>query len=138
MFANLIIYRIAPQWSATIDQVEQALAKAPFAECAATQEKSAGWIPPRGEAHGALAEAVGGQWMLRFMAETKVLPGSALARKVNEKAAKVAEAAKNAGKDKIDSLGLNGDAVRDRVLAPGGKARAGAQAPAVRRRSGRR
>ena len=60
MFANLIIYRIAPQWSATIDQVEQALAKAPFAECGATQEKSAGWIPPRGEAHGALAEAVGG------------------------------------------------------------------------------
>ena len=59
MFANLIIYRIAPQWSATLDQVEQALAKAPFAECGATQEKSAGWIPPRGEAHGALAEAVG-------------------------------------------------------------------------------
>ncbi len=49
MFANLIIYRIAPQWSATLDQVEQALAKAPFAECAATQEKSVGWIPPRGE-----------------------------------------------------------------------------------------
>lgn len=40
MFANLIIYRIAPQWSATLDQVEQALAKAPFTECTATQEKS--------------------------------------------------------------------------------------------------
>ena len=89
MFANLIIYRIAPQWSATIDQVEQALAKAPFAECAATQEKSAGWIPPRGEAHGALAESVGGQWILRFMVEAKVLPGSALVRKVKEKAARI-------------------------------------------------
>lgn len=89
MFANLIIYRIAPQWSATLDQVEQALAKAPFAECGATQEKSVGWIPPRGEARGVLAEAVGGQWMLRFMAETKVLPGSALARKVKEKAARI-------------------------------------------------
>ena len=87
MFANLIIYRIAPQWSATLDQVEQALAKAPFAECGATQEKSVGWIPPRGEAHGALAEAVGGHWMLRFMVEAKVLPGSALVRKVKEKAA---------------------------------------------------
>ena len=89
MFANLIIYRIAPQWSATLDQVEQALAKAPFAECAATQEKSAGWIPPRGEAHGALAESVGGQWILRFMVEAKVLPGSALVRKVKEKAARI-------------------------------------------------
>ena len=89
MFANLIIYRIAPQWSTTLGQVEQALAKAPFAESGSTQEKSVGWIQPRGEAHGALAEAVSGQWMLRFMAETKVLPGGALARKVKEKAARI-------------------------------------------------
>ena len=105
MFANLIIYRIAPQWSATLDQVEQALAKAPFAECGATQEKSAGWIPPRGEAHGALAEAVGGQWMLRFMAETKVLPGSALARKVKEKAARIEqETGRKPGKKETKEL----------------------------------
>ncbi len=105
MFANLIIYRIAPQWSATIDQVEQALATAPFAECGATQEKSAGWIPPRGEAHGALAEAVGGQWMLRFMAETKVLPGSALARKVKEKAARIEqETGRKPGKKETKEL----------------------------------
>ena len=105
MFANLIIYRIAPQWSATLDQVEQALAKAPFAECGATQEKSVGWVPPRGEAHGALAEAVGGQWMLRFMAETKVLPGSALARKVKEKAARIEqETGRKPGKKETKEL----------------------------------
>ena len=28
-------------------------------ECGATQERSAGWVPPRGEAHHPLAEAVG-------------------------------------------------------------------------------
>lgn len=105
MFANLIIYRIAPQWSATIDQVEQALAKAPFAECAATQEKSVGWIPPRGEAHGALAESVGGQWILRFMVEAKVLPGSALARKVKEKAARIEqETGRKPGKKETKEL----------------------------------
>jgi recombination associated protein RdgC len=45
-------------------------------ECGATQEKSLGWVVPRGEAHGPLAESVGGQWILRFMVESKVLPGS--------------------------------------------------------------
>jgi recombination associated protein RdgC len=44
-----------------------------------------GFVPPRGEAHGPLAESVGGQWILRFMVEAKVLPGSVLARKVQDK-----------------------------------------------------
>ena len=105
MFANLIIYRIAPQWSATLDQVEQALAKMPFTECGATQEKSAGWIPPRGEAHGALAESVGGQWILRFMVEAKVLPGSALVRKVKEKTARIEqETGRKPGKKETKEL----------------------------------
>ena len=89
MFSNLIIYRIASPWPATLDQVEQALAKVPFMECGATQEKSLGWVTPRGEAHGALVESIGGQWIMRFMVESKVVPGSALDRKVKEKAARI-------------------------------------------------
>ena len=48
--------------------------------------------------------------------ETKVL-GKA-GKKLNKKARKVAEAARDAGKSKVDSLGLNSDAIRDqfRVL----------------------
>lgn len=48
--------------------------------------------------------------------ETKVL-GKA-GKKLNKKARKVAEAARDAGKNKVDSLGLNSDAIRDqfRVL----------------------
>ncbi|MFT4243430.1 MAG: recombination-associated protein RdgC [Acidovorax sp.] len=89
MFKNMIVYRIAPGWQVDLAQVEEALSKAPFVECGATQEKSVGWVPPRGEAHGPLVESVGGQWVLRFMAESKVLPGSVLARKVKEKAAQI-------------------------------------------------
>ncbi|MBV7542600.1 recombination-associated protein RdgC [Acidovorax sp. sic0104] len=89
MFKNMIVYRIAPQWEVELTQVEEVLAKAPFTECGATQEKSLGWVPPRGEAHGPLAESVGGQWILRFMVESKVLPGSVLARKVKEKAERI-------------------------------------------------
>ena len=85
----MIIYRIAPQWQIGLEQVEAALAKVPFLECGATQERSWGWTPPRGEAHGPLAESVGGQWVLRFMVESKVLPGSVLARRVEEKAARI-------------------------------------------------
>ncbi len=85
----MIVYRIAPQWQVELTQVEEALAKMPFLECGATQEKSLGWVPPRGDAHGPLAESVGGQWILRFMVESKVLPGSVLARRVKEKAERI-------------------------------------------------
>ena len=57
MFKNMIVYRIAPGWQADLVQVEEALAKAPFMECGATQEKSLGWVPPRGEQHGARGAA---------------------------------------------------------------------------------
>ena len=89
MFKNLIIYRIAPDWQIDLLQVEAALAQLPFMECGATQERSWGWAPPRGDAHGAMAESIAGQWLLRFMVETKVLPGSVLARRVQEKAARI-------------------------------------------------
>ena len=89
MFKNLIIYRIAPDWQIDLLQVEAALAQLPFMECGATQERSWGWAPPRGDAHGAMAESIAGQWLLRFMVETKVLPGSVLARRVEEKAARI-------------------------------------------------
>ncbi|MEJ8293386.1 recombination-associated protein RdgC, partial [Delftia tsuruhatensis] len=55
----------------------------------ATQERSAGWVPPRGEPHGPLAESVANQWVMRFMTEAKMLPASVLNRRVNEKAAHI-------------------------------------------------
>ncbi|OGT57900.1 MAG: exonuclease [Gammaproteobacteria bacterium RIFCSPHIGHO2_12_FULL_63_22] len=88
MFKNLIIYRTSPL-AFTLDQLEAALQKAPFIECGATQEKSMGWVPPRGEAHGALVESIGGQWIARLMIETKAVPGDALVRKVKEKAERI-------------------------------------------------
>ncbi len=81
----MIVYRIAPQWQMGLEALEAALQKATFDACGATQERAVGFVPPRGEAHGPLAESVGGQWVLRFMVEAKVLPGSVLARKVQEK-----------------------------------------------------
>ncbi|GKT22539.1 recombination-associated protein RdgC [Acidovorax sp. SUPP3334] len=55
MIKNAIIYRVT-SLPARLDQVEQALAKVPFVECGATQEKSIGWVPPRGAEHGAMVD----------------------------------------------------------------------------------
>jgi len=89
VFKNLIVYRIAPGWSATLEQVEEALGKTRFAPIGATQEKSVGWTAPRGEAHGALIESVGGQWICKLAVETKSVPASVVNRKVDERAAQI-------------------------------------------------
>ena len=89
MFKNLIVYRLAESWSASLEQIEAALDKARFVECGASQEKSAGWLEPRGEAHGPLAESVAGQWVLKYMIELKVVPGSVLNRKAKERAQQI-------------------------------------------------
>jgi ElaB/YqjD/DUF883 family membrane-anchored ribosome-binding protein len=60
--------------------------------------------------------AIVGALLPRTEREVKIM-GKA-GKKLNKKAKKMAEAAKDAGKNKVDSLGLNGDAFRDqfRVL----------------------
>lgn len=84
MFKNLIVYRIGEGWSATASQLETELAKARFVPCGATQQKSAGWVEPRGEAHGPMVEMVGGQWVLKLMSEQRVVPGSVVKRRTEE------------------------------------------------------
>ncbi len=84
-----MLYRLGPDWSATVAQIEEALAKTPFAECGATQPRSLGWVSPRGEDHGVLIEAVAGQWLLQLMVETKVVPGAVVKRQVDALAEQV-------------------------------------------------
>ena len=85
MFKNVIVYRIGAGWSATLAQMEEGLDPARYVECGASQEKSIGWIEPRGEAHGPLVESVGGQLILKLKIETKAVPGSVVTRKANER-----------------------------------------------------
>ncbi len=84
MFKNVMVYRMVSGWSATQAQLEEALDGARFVECGASQEKSVGWIEPRGEAHGPLVEIVGGQWLLKLQIEVKTVPGSVVKRKVQD------------------------------------------------------
>jgi recombination associated protein RdgC len=45
----------------------------------------AGWVAPRGDKHAALAESVGGQWVLKLCTETKAVPGSVVKQQVQAK-----------------------------------------------------
>jgi recombination associated protein RdgC len=89
VFKNVMVYRLAPTWSATLEQIEEALDKARFVPCGATQEKSIGWTEPRGQAHASLAEAVAGHYLLKLMIETKAVPAAVLKRKAQERAAQI-------------------------------------------------
>jgi len=84
VFKNVIVYRLGADWATTVAQIESSLDGARFVECGPSQERSIGWVEPRGEAHGPLVEAVGGQWLLKLMMEVKAVPASVLARKVKE------------------------------------------------------
>jgi recombination associated protein RdgC len=85
VFKNVIVYRLGANWSATVEQMEEALAKMPFTPCSATQEVSMGWVPPRGQQHAALLELVAGQRIMCFMFEHKSVPGSVIKRHLDER-----------------------------------------------------
>ncbi|TXT41577.1 MAG: recombination associated protein RdgC [Comamonadaceae bacterium] len=89
MFKNVIMYRIAPGWGSTAEEVEARLQDNHFVECGASQEKSLGWLEPRGEANGPLLEVVAGQWILKLMTETRALPASVVNRKTQERVAQI-------------------------------------------------
>lgn len=89
VFKNVIVYRIEPAWSQTLTEVEEGLGKQRFEPCGPSQEKSAGWVEPRGEASGPLAESIGGQWLVEYMIESKAVPGSVVRRKLDERCAQI-------------------------------------------------
>lgn len=100
-----MVYKLGGAWTATWEQIEEALGTQRFAECGATQERSAGWVPPRGEEHGPLVESVGGQYLLRLMVESKAVPASVVKRKADERAQQIeATTGRKPGKKEIRDL----------------------------------
>ena len=105
MFKNVTIYRIAPGWAPALETMEAALDAARFVPCGATQDKSVGWVEPRGEAHGPLVESVAGQRMLKLMIETKAVPGSVVREKADEEAEHIeATTGRKPGKKQMKEL----------------------------------
>ena len=107
-----MIYRVAPGWSASIKKIGESLDRAHFIECGASQEKSIGWAPPRGEKHGALVESIGGQLIMKFMIETKLLPATVVRRMVEQKLEQI-EAATGRKPGKKQAKDIKEDMIRE-------------------------
>jgi len=84
-----MVYRMVSAWTMAQARLEQALDEARFEPCGASQEKSVGWVEPRGQAHGPLVEIVDGQWLLKQAIETRSVPTSVVKRKVQERAEQI-------------------------------------------------
>ena len=105
MFKNVIVYRIGTGWSATLAEMEDRLTATRFVACGPSQEKSSGWVEPRGVAQGPLVESVGGQWVLKMMVETRALPASVVNRKAEERVAQIeASTGRKPGKKEMRDL----------------------------------
>lgn len=81
MLKSAFIYRLRNTAQQNANGLASALAAQSFAPCGATQDKSAGWIPPR-EANGPMLESVGGQWIAKLAIETKSVPKSEIDKHV--------------------------------------------------------
>ncbi len=84
-----MVYRVGEGFAPSLADVQAALEPMAFVECGASQDKSIGWVPPRGEAHGPLVESVAGAWIMRLMIESKAVPGSVVRRKADERIAEI-------------------------------------------------
>lgn len=105
MFKNMMMYRIQPGWDALAVDMEAALDQARFEECGASQEKSIGWVEPRGEQHGPLVEIVAGQRICKLMVEVKAVPSSVIARKANERSIQIeAQEGRKPGKRELREI----------------------------------
>lgn len=85
MITNTIIYRLILSDFTTGSWLDEAIAAYSFEPCGPSQEKSIGFVPPRGEEHGALVESIGGQLIMKLMIETRSVPGSAITLKTKER-----------------------------------------------------
>ncbi|KKW68159.1 exonuclease [Lampropedia cohaerens] len=105
MFKNLLFYRIAPGWQPDLQAALAATEAHPFTPCSPTQERASGWVAPRGQEHSSMVESVQGQWILRHVTETKILPSSVVQAQVDEKARAIeAQAGRRPGKKELRDL----------------------------------
>ncbi|HEX5312163.1 recombination-associated protein RdgC [Aquabacterium sp.] len=105
MFKNMVVYRIGPEWQASLTVIESSLQKMRFAPCGATQKQSVGWVEPRGLKHAPLVESIGGQYLLKLQVEQRVLPGAVVKRRTEELARKVEdETGRKPGKKQTKEL----------------------------------
>lgn len=90
-FRNLQIFRLAPAWEYSSEQLSEALQRGVFQGCGATDRMARGWVPPRGS-EGELVFAVGRQQLIALGIEQKLLPASVARQYAEAKLEQIEEA----------------------------------------------
>jgi recombination associated protein RdgC len=90
MFKQLTIFKLTGV-SPSVNSIEAALLPHAFLPIGATQQRSVGFVPPRGFDNGPLIETVGDQRILSVAIETKSVPASIVQTKADEVFAQIEE-----------------------------------------------
>lgn len=83
MIKNATIYRIQLPQPMQVLTFDNAIYSQKFTPCGATQESASGWVPPRGHDWDAMVESIAGHLIMRFVRETKAVPGQAITRELD-------------------------------------------------------
>ena len=89
-FKNLQVFKLGKEFQIDPEQLNQQLAKLAFADCAASEMQSQGWIAPRNNSE-ALAHCVNNQYLLCLATEKKLLPSSVINQATKMKAQQLEE-----------------------------------------------
>ena len=83
-FKNIQLYRLPANLAIGAAQLQEQMARGPFAKCPSNQPMSRGFVSPRKD--GDLVYQLGGQWMIALAVEQRLLPSSVVNEEVKERA----------------------------------------------------
>ncbi|MBU3577494.1 recombination-associated protein RdgC [Polynucleobacter sp. UK-Kesae-W10] len=89
MFKNATIYKLGALPDGGIIAAEESMKADEFAPCGSSQEKSVGWVCPRGHEYGAMIESSDGHHFARLAIETKSVPSSELTKHTEARCAEI-------------------------------------------------
>lgn len=109
-FKNLIVYRFTETFAHTAEDLERALATAPFKPCGSQDLSSLGWVPPMGRHAQQLLHANADFMLVCLKREERMLPASVVREIVDEKVLEIEESQMRRVRKK------ERDEIRDEVL----------------------
>ncbi|RYH17482.1 MAG: recombination-associated protein RdgC, partial [Alcaligenaceae bacterium] len=88
-FKNIKLFRLAPGFQITPEQLSHALAKMAFKASNSLEMQTMGWLPPR--ENGGLVHTVNGQMLLALRVDKKLLPATVITQVARARAEEIDE-----------------------------------------------
>lgn len=88
-FKNLYLFKLESPFSLSAEALHEALEQRQFAECAATQRESFGWVPPLGRDSESLTHATNGYILMTMARQERLLPASVIREEMEHRVAEI-------------------------------------------------